>query len=278
MKVNSVFETLLFTTVRIEARLQDNSISVGTGFIFDYTIEDKVYLFLVTNKHVINKTIEGTLLFNLTDKKVPLLGKHYGVRVGDFEANWTGHKEADIDVAIMPFSPVYHQLAEQNVYVYFKAIKKSLIPSQEQLAQIDAIEDIIFIGYPSNIYDRANLLPIVRKGTTATPISVDFEGKPMFLIDASVFPGSSGSPVFLCNVGSYSPRGKGLVIGNRLFFLGIISSVYVSQDMNTIEIINIPTGNLPIVKTSQMIDLGLVYKASVIIEVIEDFLKSTNQL
>lgn len=278
MKVDSIFETLLFTTVRIEAKLKDNSISVGTGCIFNYEVDGKAYLFLVTNKHIIKNSSEATLLFNLTDKKIPLLGQRHGVRIANFENQWTGHKSPDIDVAIMPFAPIYAQLTSQNIYVYFKAIGRNFIPTNEQLDQIDAIEDVVFIGYPNNIYDRANLLPIVRKGTTATPISVDFEGKPVFLIDASIFPGSSGSPVFLCNIGSYSPRGRGVVIGNRLFFLGIVASVYIMQDSNTIEIIDIPSGNLPVIKTSQMIDLGIVYKSSVITEVIEDFLKSKNQL
>lgn len=79
-------------------------------------------------------------------------------------------------------------------------------------------------------------------------------------------------------MGSYSPKGRGLVVGNRLFFLGIVSAVFIAQDMNTIELIEIPTGNVPIVKTSQMIDLGLVYKASVVIELVEDFLKAAKQL
>lgn len=209
MKVDSVLETLLFTTVRIETRSQDNSTGVGTGFIFSYTIGEKVYLFLVTNKHVINNSVEGTLLFNLTDKKIPLLGKHHGVRISNFEAQWTMHKRPDIDVAIMPFAPVYNQLAEQNVYVYFKTIEKHLIPSQEQIEQIDAIEEVIFIGYPNNIYDRANLLPVVRKGTTATPISIDFEGKPIFLIDASVFPGRVEAPYFYATWVATHQKGAG---------------------------------------------------------------------
>ena len=40
-------------------------------------------------------------------------------------------------------------------------------------------------------------MPILRRGTTATPIALNFEGRPEFLIDAAVYPGSSGSPVFV---------------------------------------------------------------------------------
>jgi hypothetical protein len=45
------------------------------------------------------------------------------------------------------------------------------------------------------------ILPIsprfFRRGMTATPPQLDYCGRPTFLIDASVFGGSSGSPVFL---------------------------------------------------------------------------------
>jgi hypothetical protein len=274
LEVKSPFEQLLFTTTRIETTRKDGSISVGTGSIVHYKVQNKGDIFsLVTNKHVIKDTTEGNLLFNLTDKKVPLLGERYGVHISDFQNAWFGHSQEDIDVAVMPFSPVVNQLLQNGNYIYFKTISTSLIPTEEQTGLIDAIEDIIFIGYPNNIYDRTNLLPIVRKGTTATPFLIDYEGKPAFLIDASIFPGSSGSPVFLCNTGSYSQKGGGMVIGNRIFFLGIVSSVFTIQESNKIEMVDVPTGIQPIVKTSQMVDLGLVYKSRVVVEVIEDFLE-----
>ena len=143
---------------------------------------------------------------------------------------------------------------------------------------IDAVEDIVFVGYPNDIYDRRNLLPVVRRGITATPVSIDFEGKPAFLIDASIFPGSSGSPVFLCNIGSYSPKGKGLIAGSRIFFLGVVASVFIRKDFNTIELIEIPTGKIPVVATTQRLDLGIVYKSIVIKELIEEFLKTRGEI
>ncbi len=158
-------------------------------------------------------------------------------------------------------------------------VTPDLIPSDKLLGEeIDAVEDIVFVGYPSDIYDRRNLFPVVRRGITATPMSIDFEGKPAFLIDASIFPGSSGSPVFLCNIGNYSLKGKGLVVGSRVFFLGVVASVFIRKDLNTIEFIDIPTGKVPVVATTQMVDLGIVYKSIVIKELIEEFLKTRGKI
>jgi len=279
IKPESIFENILFTTVRVEARLPNNSTSTGTGFVFNYVKNDKQYLFVVTNKHVIKNSIKGKLTFNQSDGEKPILGKVFTIDYSNFESQWIGHPQDDIDVAIMPFAPVLNELSNRGVQIFFRSVTPNLIPSDKLLREeIDAVEDIVFVGYPSDIYDRRNLLPVVRRGITATPISVDFEGKPAFLIDASIFPGSSGSPVFLCNIGSYSPKGKGLVVGSRIFFLGVVASVFIRKDLNTIELIDIPTGKIPVVATTQMVDLGLIYKSIVIKELIEEFLKTRGEI
>jgi len=279
IKPESIFENILFTTVRIKASFHNNSKSTGTGFIFSYVKDNKQYLFVVTNKHVIKDAVEGHLTFNQSDGEKPILGSMFTIDYSNFASQWIRHPQEDIDVAVMPFAPVLNELSKKGVQIFFRAITQDLIPSEKILKEdIDAIEDIIFIGYPSDIFDKKNLLPVVRKGITATPISVDFEGKPTFLIDASVFPGSSGSPVFLCNIGSYSPKGKGLVVGSRIFFLGVVASVFIRKDLNTIELIDIPTGKIPVVATTQMVDLGIVYKSIVIKELIEEFLKTRGEI
>lgn len=279
IKPESIFENILFTTVRIEASLPGNLTSTGTGFVFNYVRNDEQYLFIVTNKHVIKNSIKGKLTFNQRDGERPMLGKVFTINYSNFESQWIGHSQDDIDVAIMPFAPVLNELSDKHVQIFFKSITPDLIPSDKLLREdIDAVEDIVFVGYPNDIYDRRNLLPVVRRGITATPVSIDFEGKPAFLIDASIFPGSSGSPVFLCNIGSYSPKGKGLIAGSRLFFLGVVASVFTRKDLNTIELIEIPTGKIPMVATTQMLDLGIVYKSIVIKELIEEFLKTRGEI
>jgi len=174
-QVESPYEILLFTTVRIEATLPNGSISQGTGFLFSYVKDKRNYIFLVTNKHIIKDTIVGTLSFNRAESAKPLLGNIFTIDIGNFEKQWVGHPNDEIDVAIMPFAPILNGLDERGVRIYFRSITQSFVPSDESLKEsIDAIEDIIFIGYPNNIYDKNNLLPVVRKGITATPISVDF--------------------------------------------------------------------------------------------------------
>lgn len=103
-----------------------------------------------------------------------------------------------------------------------------MIPNEEQIKQMDAIEPITFIGYPNGIWDSTNLLPVARRGTTASPIEVDFEGSPRFLIDASVFGGSSGSPVFILNQGPSQPEMVALPLAHVSILLGL-SPLYILE-------------------------------------------------
>ena len=212
---------------------RDKNGSVGTGFIFGYTKDNITYYFIVTNKHVIENSTEGLLRLHCGDGKNPVLGKFKDVGISNFEGQWIKHPKEDLDIAIMPFLPIWEGILKEGEQIFFKSIGLNQIPSDEIIKnEIDAVEDIVFIGYPNDVYDKKNFLPVVRKGITATPISVDFEGMPAFLIDASVFGGSSGSPVFICNVGSYSPKGKGLMAASRFFFLGIVTAVYYMENLN----------------------------------------------
>ncbi|OCW93954.1 hypothetical protein A9168_09575 [Macellibacteroides sp. HH-ZS] len=279
MEVKSIYENLIFTTVRIETVLNNGTISTGTGFVFEYSNNTKQYLFIVSNKHVIKDAIIGKLEFNKAINGEPDLGNKHTLIITDFEKRWIGHSNPDIDIAITPFAPILKDLMSNNINIYFRSIPETLIPHKSIINDIDAVEDVIIIGYPNGIYDKKNLLPIVRKGITATPANIDFEGLPTFIIDASIFPGSSGSPVFICNIGSFTKKGTNdLYAGSRLMFMGIVASVFIKQDVNTIEVVKIPTKDIPIVKTNQMIDLGIVFKSSCIFEIVEDLLKQHNEL
>ncbi|MHA1283054.1 MAG: S1 family peptidase [Promethearchaeota archaeon] len=248
----------------------------GTGFLFSYEIEpDKMIQFFVTNKHVIENAEKGAILFH--EKKegedVVLLGKSVTFGMDEFEKGWIQHPDDDIDIVVMPITlNMIEKAKQQGKEVYFKTIPNKFVPTEEHIStNIDAIEEVIFIGYPKGIYDRKNLMPIVRKGITATPIPIDFEGKPQFLIDASVFPGSSGSPVFICNIGSYPMKGgRGMTFGNRLFFLGILSAMKVSQENIDVDL---PSIKVPWMKYNQLLNLGIVYKSNLILELIEKIIK-----
>lgn len=271
MEVSSIAERLLFTVIRIETVGFEGEQKVGTGFIFSYETENKKYLFLVTCKHVISGAAEGVLTFIRSDGQKPLLGEVYRLKIENFENIWFKHKSERIDVAILPLVPVLNYISNQRIQVFFKSIPANLIPSDEKIRELDAIEDVLFIGYPAGLWDPKNLIPVVRKGNTATPVFLDFKGEKQFLIDASVFPGSSGSPVFIYDKGIYwDKKSGGTVIGHRIFFLGLLSAVFKMPDTGDIII---PTERTPVVRINQLVDIGVVFKAETILETIKEFLE-----
>ena len=107
-------------------------------------------MFIVTNKHVIKDSIKGKLIFNQSDGEKPILGKVLTIDYSNFEKQWIGHHREDIDVAIMPFAPVLNEMSKRGVQIFFKSVTPDLIPSDKALREeIDAVEDIVFVGYPS---------------------------------------------------------------------------------------------------------------------------------
>lgn len=224
MNTAPIIHQLLFSTLRIEVQSPINS--VGTAFIVCYRKGETDYLFLVTNRHVIRNADNTKFFFTQADKNIPLIGKSIDITFSKFEKMWFCNPNNE-DIAVMPFYPLIQEIEKKtNKTIYFKAIPLTFIPSKEQEDKLTALEEIIFVGYPNALFDNKNLLPIIRKGITATPLFIDYEGEPRFLIDASVFPGSSGSPVFIYNFGSYTTAEGTTTIGSRVYFIGIVSGVF----------------------------------------------------
>ena len=283
MKVETIAEQLLFATLRIVGPRDSGPASVGTGFIVSHRWADgSEGPFLVTNKHVIRDTIRGDLTFTLAespgDESVPLLGRFTSVGLGEEAWRWTPHPSQAVDIAVLPLAPVVNHLHEREETPYYKSIPTDMAPEQDVVEDLDAVEEVLFVGYPSGIYDRANNLPITRKGITATPVAIDYEGNPVFLIDASVFPGSSGSPVFIHNKGSWPTRSGALMGGQRFLLLGVLGRVYLREDDSRLRFEEITASVRPVLKTTQMIDLGIVYKARTVVETIEHLLRQRGEL
>jgi hypothetical protein len=276
MQADSVTKQMLFCTVRIEAHNSTAS-SVGTGFLFGYKLPDgREVPYLVTNKHVVDGFDIGKIRFTFAkdggNGLEPSFGEYYETSLYSFSHLWFRHDDKDIDIAVMPLGPHLQDILSSDRRIYTIGIPKEAIPSKEVIEELDAMEDIVFVGYPNGLWDSKNNLPIIRKGITATPISIDFEGKPIFLIDASVFPGSSGSPVFLYNKGMIPDRHGNVKIGNRLLLLGILAAVYYKEDKKILEMIN--TTQTPGITLKEMIDIGVVYKSSEILKIVEKMLKT----
>jgi len=230
MNLNDLSTQLLYTTIPIWIELSTGGSRSATSFIYNIPIPNKPgqsLPILVTNYHVVEGASRGLIEMILQKDNQPNPEKRVRVEIGESLLLQIVNKE--VDIALIPLGGILNQLVNAGSPVFFRSITPDLIPNPEVLSELAAMEEVVFIGYPSGLRDEANSNPLIRRGITSTPVWNNFQGKQIFLIDAGVFPGSSGSPVFIFNQGAYATK-TGLSIGNRLLFLGVICQSIVRTD------------------------------------------------
>jgi hypothetical protein len=191
----------------------------ATGFL----VKVQETYHLLTAKHVVVNKLTGKMqddnllaFFNLrgggiTVRSIADMKKQFGI-------DWTFHQDPKVDIAIIPFliNP-----AEDDVRV----ISDNLFLGPEYLAEL---YDVFFLSYQPGIEPRGKVTPIVRNGI----ISLINDDR-SFYVDASVFPGNSGSPVFL-KPSAIRFGEKEFVIGKDLLggrFIGITGEYITSQEL-----------------------------------------------
>lgn len=228
--------------------------------------------FLVTNKHV----LQGATWLRLTfvqkdDQGETLWGESTSMEVPDFnDQAWLGHPDPEVDVAAVILAPIVNKMARDSRIPDYTPILPSISYELGSKMTADAIEDVTFVGYPRGIFDKKHYTPVIRRGITATPLHLDYGGKPTFLIDASVFPGSSGSPVFVHRRGMLPDDSGKRTVGEQAMFAGVVAAVE-TQSVQGHIIGDLPGSRFAAI-TREAIDLGLVFKARCVDEVVEKIL------
>ena len=260
----SIAEQLAYCTVRLECDLAGGDVSTGTGFFFNFSEKGEQSVpAIVTNKHVVKGAIAGRFHLTVRDSDGgPMIGETVAASLDRFESRWMMHSSPDIDLCAMPIEPLLREAQAKGKGVFYRTFTVSQIATETELQGLDQIEDITMIGYPTGLWDRKNNMPVFRRGATATHPARDWNGKPEFMIDAACFPGSSGSPVLLFNVGGYTDKQGNTTVGSaRLKMLGVLYAGPQHVADGEIVMVPIPTANRPIALTAIPLHLGIVVKA-----------------
>ncbi len=274
----------MYATVRIETVNSSGGIGSGTGFFFQIDTSDgKVSQLIITNRHVVRDGITGSLyLHRAADTEVfSPNGQTCRITIPNesslssnvkFEMLWTPHPDESIDICALNFTPFIQKLRHDGTPIYWQAIDKSFVYSQEQLESLMAVEDVLMVGYPIGLADPINNFPLMRMGITASHPAIDYRGRPEGLVDMACFPGSSGSPIFLYNQTMYYDKMNGTSrAGPRDAFLGILYAGPTMDATGQITVQDIPTSaKQSIVSiTPMMIHLGYYLKAREIVTIAE---------
>lgn len=268
----SIFEQLCYSTTRIEASDANGNGCSGTGFFFSYKSgENKIVPIIVTNKHVVRGMTTG--LFRLTKVDAdgnPIHKEHFQIQIDQFEQQWIFHPDSDVDLCVFPLAPIINIAETKGESLFYRTFDESLIPTADKLETLDAVEDVIMIGYPNGLWDSVNNMPLVRKGITATDLKFDYNGKKEFVIDAACFPGSSGSPVLICNVGGFHDKQGNLNWGSsRIFLLGVLYAGPQLTVEGEIQVVTIPNVQQKALAISHIPNnLGYIIKSERIMEFI----------
>ena len=258
----------------------------GTGFFVARNMaQDADRLFVVTNKHVLNKdpSLREEAIFVELGLNVYRGGRVVGEQVqwplhsGDGTALWREHPDEDVDVLAIEVSDLRLQRGDlAHECVLYDAFADQAVIEEDEVAVGD---DVVVIGYPPlGLRQGRTNYPLARQGMLASPVgeeliveresqngSIAEHSVRGFLVDGATLPGSSGSPVVLKPVmklaivaDASGQRSRKLARGSSPL-LGIIAETAYRPTKT-------PTGHV-----SSYTGLGIALEASTIRETVDIF-------
>lgn len=195
---------------------------------------------LVTNRHVVLPKVND--IECVPDKFVFCLRKNDGGSIKwepitlskeELLANMKLHQQSGVDVALIDITTyiksIISDIAANKISnnLFLPTTLSNVNLPENQPITIDVTSDIIVASYPKGFYDKVNKFPIVKSGIVASAWGSNFNGLPIFQIDAQLFPGSSGGLVIS------KPTNIAMIDGNLKFskskqfvLLGVYSGEY----------------------------------------------------
>ena len=187
---------------------------------------------LVTNRHVALPRVRGV-------EAAPSTFAFHLRRVDGTELRWDPitldcdellsrarfHPNPDVDVCVIEVLDLLTEKIKDQAarYQAWFAMHTDQLPGKNNIT-VEVADEAVVIGYPRGFYDHVHLFPIVKAGIIASRWGAPFQGKPYFLIDAKLFPGSSGSIVVSKPQSLAIVDGRIMYAAERQFaFLGIYS-------------------------------------------------------
>jgi Trypsin-like peptidase domain len=226
---------------------------------------------LVTNRHVVLPKVNGKETvpssFALHLRKIEadrLRWEAITPSTDELHARTKVHPNADVDVAIVNVGDLLTgKIKEGEKFLQWYAVHPENFVGQNNIG-VQVSDEVLLIGYPRGFYDQVNLYPIVKAAIIASRWGAHFGGKPFFLIDAKLFPGSSGSIVVSKPIDLVVKDGRILHSKEKQFaFLGVYSGEPVRHE-KPVELDDMVT----IQKSGY--NVGVVWYADLVEEIIED--------
>lgn len=266
LEPKTISEQMMFNTIRLVA----SDGSSGTGFFYNFQIDNMVFPTIVTNKHVVNYNSKEITTFLLHLKGAD--GKAEDNFKVTYSANWIFHSTKDLCFCFV--NPLFEQVKKRTgKEVFYIANDASIVATQQKLNDLSALEELVMVGYPIGLWDAQNNFPVFRKGFTASHPAHDFNEQGIGLVDMACFPGSSGSPIYILNENGYVDKNGNHYFGkSRLILIGILFAGPQYNAKGDIVVTTIPTQQTIQTSTPIMTNLGYYIKATELRE-FEDYIR-----
>lgn len=221
-----IIDPLSTTSVYLHQINNGQIIGSATGFI----VEKNNHKYLITNWHVVSgRHPENNVISNQSGLTPTHLQITYHASLG--LGNWV-RKTHPLFNADSSFKWIEHPTGRQVdvVAVKLENIENDVMiyPFDLNLANTDIVAQpampVSIIGYPLGLVTGVHF-PIWKTGHIASDPDLDYNSKPVFLIDATTRGGMSGSPVVMRMNGGFRTRtGRQILAGGvQTLFLGIYS-------------------------------------------------------
>lgn len=197
---------------------------------------------LVTNRHVVFPRIDEPITGQKKETVPDSFTFNFKEIVGD-EIKWIPvtltqnellkrtllHSDNSVDVVAIKVDDLATSLMVSNAHPNMISTGKVTdwdLPSASPLI-IEATSDVVICSYPHGFYDSVNKYPIVKSGIIASSWGKPFNGTRTFLVDANLFPGSSGGLVLSKPTDIARINGKVMHSDYKHYvFLGVYSGQY----------------------------------------------------
>lgn len=260
LQPQSISEKLMYSTIRLSI-----GSSTATGFFYELDTPRKTVI-VISNRHFAEQVDN---LSKLDFSKSSIIQQtQFLIHLDDGtnkqiceNVEWFLHPSEDLAFFVLEKALSNHPLP-MNVKYFVLRVTPNMIPTQTQLNNLTALENVVMVGYPNGLYDTVNNYPLFRTGKTATHPAIDYNGKKKALLDMSCLPGSSGSPVFILDEGWIHHKSGGVSAGSRIFCLGVENSMPTRHSKSVYKKVVLPDGKISYNQTDEYIvedDMKLGY-------------------
>jgi hypothetical protein len=269
MRVATEFDRFFYAVVRIESGPPDRPF-IGNGFFLTARSSEPNAgsIYLVTNRHVVRPFNQGRLILHRgADASEPALAPHSGnvvsMTIQDWSTGWVDHPEPTVVVSVLNVGAIYAWARENHQPIFLTSFRQEDVAAGGTLSNLDSLEEVFYVAHPEGVWDEAHNLPILRRGTTASPAFESFGGRPGFLVDGAIHFGVSGSPVIA--IKERFPASMATVgFPPQVHLLGILSEAFETTGYERPISTEIPGRRSDLVKWRMPMNLGFAFRAEVV--------------